>query len=495
MAIAAPPQPARLASVQKTTEGASAVVVTRRGRGGGNQNYLATYQDWQDDARRYARTNSAVRFTGSVKADVCARCTLQVEQRNPDSDEWVPTEDQAFVGIFDRYRNPRQTEAPELVRAHAWHYAIAGEGLMVSSDGPEGAEWSIFSRAVAEWDRPTKGQVTLKLTPDGKLDNETAFAVPRDQAVRFWIPDEEWQALATSSLAATIEDLRRYMTLGRYTTTTVESQMIMNGLMWAPAEAFEDEEDDTDPESVPDVANKRSHLEQQYLDAGKLRFDENNHDIAGILPMLLRWKHELGAPVPVEVGRGLDEQILAFQRAALEDFARGNDIPGSMVVSGGPGSQNHWTEWLVSAQFFDSAVAPTMNRVTHLDMTETWLRPLLRMSGLDPARYRVGYDPSPVLVKSDQSAHALALHLAGLLNGDETLRAANFEPSERMDEAEFAQLLELLSRGASTTNIMGMPAEPATSDVATTEGPPPAPAPVSVASILAGALVGTNGNH
>ena len=148
--------------------------------------WLAEYTDWQSWARRYARQIGAASFAGSVIADCCARCDIIVEQRD-EHGEWQPTDDPRFVRIMDEYTNPLQTE-DDLVRLHAWHYQIAGEMLQVQRDGDFGVEWGIYSTASAEWERPAQGEVMIKLVPDGKVDRDTAFAVPASRSCASGFP-------------------------------------------------------------------------------------------------------------------------------------------------------------------------------------------------------------------------------------------------------------------------------------------------------------------
>lgn len=200
----------RQSAAQVTTKAPSTAILGKRGSTRTDGTWLAEYTDWQSWARRYARQIGAASFSASVIADCCARCEIQVEQRI--NGEWQKTEDPRFAGIMDDYQNPLQM-TEDLIRLHAWHYQVAGEMLAVQRDGDYGVEYGIYSTASAEWDRPNPGDVTIKLVPDGKVDRDTAFTVPREQVVRLWIPDMEWMAYAWSPMAASIDDLKRWRTV------------------------------------------------------------------------------------------------------------------------------------------------------------------------------------------------------------------------------------------------------------------------------------------
>jgi hypothetical protein len=446
-AAPAPTKPApRQAAAQLSSQAPSSAVLGKRGSTKGTDGkWLAEYTDWQSWARRYARQIGAASFSASVIADCCARCEIRPEVRV--NGEWIPDEDPLFAGIMDDYANPLQT-ADDLVRLHAWHYQVAGEMLSTQRDGDFGVEYGIYSTAAAEWNRPADGMVLIKLVPDGKVDKETAFALPRDQVVRFWIPDQEWQAYAWSPMAASIDDLKRWRSLSRYVLRTADSQLAMSGMLWAPGEAFDGPPPEVDEFVTDDTDEPTNKIEEQYWQAALNRFKEDD-DVSAIAPYLVHWDKELGAPQYVKMGEGLDPAGIAHRKEALEDFARSSNLPVTTVIGGGVGDANHWSEWLASDKFFDSGVAPTMNRICHLDLTRTFLWPRARFAGLRDdqlADRRIGYDPTPVIIKPDNSDIALKLNRAGLLKNERTLEAAGYEAADLMPPGpERDWLLEVLA--------------------------------------------------
>lgn len=464
----APTRPVLQAAAQSSTQNPTAAIITKRGAiGSGEGKWQAEYQDWQPWARRYARQIGAASFSAGVISDCAARCILRVEQKV--GTDWEPLDDPRFDGIMDTYANPLQV-TEELVRLHAWHYQVAGEMLQTQRDGGLGVEYGIYSTAAAEWDKPEKGQVAIKLVPDGKIDAETAFAVPRAQCVRFWLPDQEWQAYAWSPMAASIDDLHRLRALSRYAWRTAESALAMNGLLWAPGEAMEapsQHDEDMDEESIGEIKNA---VEQGYYDAANLRLRDDD-DVAAVAPHLVYWDKEYGEPKWIRLGDGLDSEGIAHRKEALEDFARGSNLPVTTVLGGGVGDANHWSEWLASDKFFGSGVAPTMDRITHLDLTRTFLWPRAKLAGFRDDQLvdlRVGYDPSPVIIKPDRSNISLQLNRSGLLANEPTLEAAGYTAADAMPPGpEQDWLLKVLGGGAagppgapggSTPGVPGMPA-------------------------------------
>lgn len=478
-----PPSMSRQAAVQRTDMAPTSAVLKTTYRTADilDRRWFSRYQEWQDWARRYAKILGVVRFAAGITADTCARCDLIVEERDPNGD-WDQTDNKQLDHIFDNYGNDRQT-LEEMMRTHAWHYQIAGEMLQVLRDNPtgDGFWWTLHSIRAAEFDKPQRGFVRIKEAPNGTERDGTAFVVPKSQVVRFWLPDEEWPALATSPMAASIEDLHRVHSLNRYMRKTAESRVAMNGVFWTPGEAHQAAQMGREG---PGAGGNQpsSELDRQYVDWAKRAFTDDE-DVAGVAAFGLHWDSKFGHPVWVKIGDGLDPHLIEASNDAITSYARGINLPASLVVGGGPGKQNHWTEWLVDDKFFEFGIAWVMNRITHQDMTKSFLRPYLKLFNLDPNRFRVGYDKSPVVVKPDNSEFALKLYLAGILKGNKVLEDSNYDPEDMMGPDELAKVISLASRGRSEP--IGVPLEPSTmvdnsvrgKATVTTKGPPPAGPP------------------
>lgn len=440
--------PQKLAAVQIATDPPSSMVLQRGNAqvGAADPRFISQYQDWQGWARRYARQLSVVQFSVNLPASLASRCEFFIEERD-DAGNWNRSEDVRLVNALDQYRNPRQ-EAEELIRMHFRHYDVAGECCQVMSDGSQMIDWWIFSVQALEWDKPVEGMVTVKLVPDGKEKDGTAFVVPREQVVRFWHPDDEWQALAVSPMTGIINDLQRYEAMASYAKATAESAAAMSGVLWTPAEAHEPRPDSDEDDAAPttDAGTPTSVLEDAYYQLARRRLDPYNRDITAIVPPMVKWDDALKAPVFVKLVDALDPNGIAYRKEALEDIARGLPVPSSIVLAGGPGEANHWTEWLADRKFFDNACAPTLDQVTHRDLTATFLPPLLAFYSIQPGRHRIGYDPTPVIAPQDKGAQALAMYLAGLLSGDRALEANGYDAADRMTPAELTRVIEILSR-------------------------------------------------
>lgn len=444
-----------------------------------------TEVEWQALARHYSRTVGVARFANAIVADTVARVEPLIELRTPDGD-WVPDEEQDWTAALDDYRNELEV-AQELYRRHAWHYTVSGEMFSIVTDRERGGvDWWIYGVEAVEPrdEQSADGQQRpwlVKDVPGGTVAKGTAREIDPAQIRRFWIPDEDWIGLATSEMRASVDALKRIERLGRFINATI-TQRSFAGAFWTPESAHiapsDDEIDDDEPGPV---GTGLSDMDREFIDVVTQAI-EDEEELYGMAPLPIHTSGTENVPRWIAMGRDLDPNTITHITEALEDFARGVNLPASLVLGGGPGEGNHWTDWLVDEKFFANAIAPKANRIFHYDLTRSWLPAHLRLRGLpnDGSR-RVGYDEAPVVVRPDRSEHSLKLYLAGLLSGDRALEEAGFSPDDYMGVEELARLVAILAKsapGAPSVETPGGPGSPPPAGPENVEkAPPPPPSP------------------
>lgn len=498
------PPATRLAAVESLAHPVFEQWNRRFGQVRGDPKWVQEQRSWEIDARAYARYNGVAGFNALVVADMCARCELFVEERDQAGD-WHETKRPELLFVLDDYQN-RWQSTKDIVRAHAWRYQVDGHAIMAWWDTEFGVQYGVFSTAAVEVDKPHRGAVTIKLAADGKVEEQTAFVVPREQTFHVWQPDFEEMLKPTSPMMGSIEDLHRYHALARQVWRRTESHLAMDGIMWFPGGG---EGDEQPPPEVADVdvgdaiATPKGTLEEGYYDAARLAYTSND-DIAAIAPTFMQWDKELGAPTWVKVGEGLDPQSLEERRAAIEDAARPWAVPSTVLLGGGVGNANHWSEWLASEKFVESGITPNMDRIAHMDITRVFLHPRLRFEGWseDSLRtVRIGYSTTPIVVKPDRSDIALKAHSVGAIGYEALREVTGFEPGDAPTPDDDERTLKFLAKSAEGQQPPGaggpLPAGPAT----LTKGPPQrpteppstngngaAPTPAAVAALLGSVL-------
>lgn len=408
-------------------------------------------QEWQQRAAFFARHLGVTRFAAGLIADTAARCDLTVEKLvDPQADTWEVQDDQPVAADALRaYRGKTNTQR-ELIRQHAWHGEVAGDLVQfVETDGKR-AIWGVRSALTAVWQADG---VLLMDIPGGSVRDGTARLLPYTQVRRLWIPDEDWPAWAKSPMQGVLRDCERYWALTRSVQRVAESALIQNGLIWYPSEADAGLPQQQVGPGGPGVP--ASKVQQQWLEFAQ-RALEDDDIIESVAPFMMKWAKDLGPPQYLNMeGARVDPNVLLYMKESLEAIARGLDYPQRLLVDG-PGTGNHWSDWLLEESFAKSSIAPRMERICWGDITTSYFRPsltALAAKGLftdDPELYRVGFDMTPVVMHPDQSKTALELYRVGALGDTTLLEASGFDPNALPDRQE-------LQRWILRTQIMNAP--------------------------------------
>lgn len=373
-----------------------------------------------------------------------SRCLL-VPERLTDAanDVWTPvTDDPVVSSVLRSYRNQHDSSAA-LVRRHAWHYQVSGEAIQTVEQSPSGdVFWYIHGTTavqVSGADRP----VLVADLPGGSVFNGGAREVPPDQVRRFWQPDEDYPMLATSPLLAVLEDCERYVLLGRRTKREAKSALGMNGLLFTPESAHRYP---TGPDGRPSLY---SQLDQDLTQIASKGW-ESDEGLASLAPFSVHYGNDKDTVVPqwIDVGKTLDPKVLEARREALECIVRGLPIPNIIGIEGTAGATgNHWNAWKVSEDFF-SAVAPLADTITHDDITSSVFHPILRQLSSagkwqgNPDEWRVGYDPTPVIIHPDKAGRSVELYKVGALSRLTTLIENGFSELDAPSDEELAKFVE-----------------------------------------------------
>lgn len=425
-----------------------------------------TRQPWQDRARVFGKELGVVRFSAGITASAVSRCALVAERRTSVvEDRWVPDKDPIANGVLRTYNNPRDT-TQELVRRHAWHYQIVGECLQTVEQGDGRVNWYIYATAAAQIypQRP----VLVQDIPGGTVFNGGAREVPPEQVNRFWTADEDYPLLATSPLVAILDDCERYTLLGRRTKREAKSALGLNGLLYSPESAHTYP---TGPDGKPALY---SQMDQDLAGIAQKAWDDDDSP-AATSPYSVHYgsdKETAIEPKWIDVGKALDPKVLDARREALECIVRGLPIPNVLGIEGSSGAvANHWNGWLISEEFFKGSVAPVADVVYHSDLTASLLRPSLRRlqaaghwSG-NPDDWRVGYDPTAVIIHPDKAGRAIELYKEGAISKLTTLLESGFGPEDAPSPEELAEFIAVQQAIHARTPL----------GATNTDGAPPAP--------------------
>lgn len=426
--------PTRIASAQPIATAPNILL-----RGG------TTRQPWQEKARDFGKNVGVIRFSFGLSAGIISRCPMVAERLvDPANDRWQPDDDPVANAVLRTYRNPRDTAA-DLIKRHAWHYQVTGECIQTVEQGNGRVHWYIYSTIACDVFDETR-PILVRDVPGGTVFNGGAREVPPNQVNRFWQADEDYPLLATSPMVGIIDDVERYLILGRRTKREAKSALGLNGLIWTPETAH------VYPPGPDGKPSLYSQLDQDLTTIAGKSWDDDEA-LAAVAPFSVHYgrdKDDAVEPKWIDIGKTLDPKILEARQEALECIVRGLPIPNVIGIEGTSGAAgSHWSSWLIEETFFKSAIAPIADPIFHGDLTGSMFRPSLarlRASGQwqgNPEEWRVGYDPTPVIIHPDKAGRSIELYKLGAIKRESVLLETGFGPEDAPSPEETKEWIEL----------------------------------------------------
>jgi hypothetical protein len=196
----------------------------------------------------------------------------------------------------------------------------------------------------------------------------------KESLIRLWVPHPQWKQLADSPMRLMLDQCEDVVLVGREIRAAARSRIAANGFLLVPNELSMSKRDD--PEITPE-----NDTFQADLTAGITAPIANEGDAGAIVPILIRGESEdLKEFRHVTIDRESSPELLAKQSAGLGRIASSINLPSEMMDtgSGGLGSVNHWTGWLVDATTFKNYIEPDCRLIAD-SITMSYFRRTLRL--------------------------------------------------------------------------------------------------------------------
>ena len=377
---------------------------------------LSKTSDWQRQVIQFDREGpGVVGFYLDTVQLLASLCPLvpAVQARNG---KWERSDDPVLNVLASGYRSPL-FEQHELV------------GLQVRAREGVGESWIVFSDEVG-WHIVTVPNVQVTTGSERVVTWTDVFGIrrrtPAAKVYRSWVQDpwEPW--LATSSVRRALPNVKRIHSAVRGQVRASDSRLVMNGMI-----AFDPGDDgglrpfvsESDVSAGPSAQDK---IISDYLSLAQKAFTDDQ-SVAANVPFPYIGK----AAQFVDIGRGIDEWAMSMEDKGIEGFARDVNFPSQLLTTG-PGTANHWNEWILQEVQQKMGLAPKLDPVC-LDITTIYFRPAVRLLknrvgswDVDPNRVRLQPDYSFLTSKPDKSGRAIEAYRVGGITREEMVHELGF---------------------------------------------------------------------
>ncbi len=347
---------------------------------------------WQTKARYFDRNGPGI-FGAALDMPSATSTLLEPYIRVPSSQGWDRVDDDPLFNVLLRMWRGEKVSAQTLFARMMRTLDLAGEGYMIlhNPDDPDRAFWQL-AQTTNVFDK-RNGYVDVKTKPDARAGSKWHRTVPNEMVWHFHQEDPEWEGCAWSPMRRGLVHLEMYAKVMRNMGRNVDSQLAMNGILWAKA--------------ISEKTNWQEAI--KHWAHAAITSDEG---IEGVIPFLMQTVEK---PELIEIGRGQHSEHIALADNHLKAFASSTDLPTNMLLEG-PGQANHWNAYLEGDFYADMTMAPRWRRVCQI-VTDTHVRPLLKAYGHpDAETAEFWMDDHRIRTKTDNSDRVMGLFDRGIAN-------------------------------------------------------------------------------
>lgn len=430
MSILDPPLPqrTRTAAVQPVTQPPTAGIVQRRSQTTADRETVDQLFRKQTSAALLANAPPASYPVQKVQTTIA-----QVEPilQRRDGTQWIDVDDPELTPLIDEFRwDSLQLDLKDIAGMMAYHRMVTGEHVVVCVSTGETMDYRVYPVQACAFNKPVKGQVTVKEAANGNVRQGTAYVVPRDVVTRCWAPHPSYPAQAWSPILSGIEPLELCSSLSKLMRAHSDSRAVAGG---GKALIYPDEW----AEGMDDQGRDVDKVAQAVAEFGMLAADHT--DLRRLLPLMLHGRiTNESKPFMLDLVQPFEPKLIDWWNASLQRFSQAMNLSGLTVTAGGVGEMNHWSEWKASEENWKDAFAPFADAV-YDDITRLFLHGTYRdrLDATDITQYRVWYDPATVIIPPDKKQSARELEDDGVLRGKAAAKVAGFDDEDLLVEPEW----------------------------------------------------------
>lgn len=373
---------------------------------------ISNRNDWQEQAWEMLDAVGELRYYVAWRANSCSRVRLIASELDPNTG--LPTgecENPRVVEIVKAIAGGTLGQAQLLKRA-VESLTVPGElwvAILASDGGPE--RWFVLSRDEIK----RKGRVVELTLPDGSVYE----VVPgQDTMFRVWNPRPRKASEPDSPVRATMDSLREIVRTTKTISNASKSRLIGNGVVFVPHEmSLPATNAGTSMESDAVTGTPAvQQLQELLFQVAQTAYDDED-SMAALIPMFAAVPGEQVKNVShLKFDNSVTDIAIKTRNDAIARLAMGLDVSPERLLGLGTTS-NHWSAWAIGEEDVRLHIVPPVETVC-LALTEHVLGTVLAREGLDPARFVVWYDATPLTADPDMTTSATNAFDRGVITAD-----------------------------------------------------------------------------
>jgi hypothetical protein len=378
--------------------------------------------EWQREAWRQYDICGEYRFAANRHANALSRCRLYVAEVDALGRPGKEAKDPQVQVLSETIFGGPAAKGEGLRVIGVQNY-VAGECYTVAEAAAsrnDSDNWYVVSAAELRRSNGGAGvKVKRPMTIGGGWRELTKG---KDMLMRIWTPHPRLFDVADSPSRAVLPILREIERLTQLCFSQIDSRLISAGILLM--------REGIDFPHAEGTTGGVQGLMDMILEAARAQLTGAG-TASGLVPIMATvptgdnryadisqsFAHiKFDTPLTAEIEKKLDQTI---RRLAL-----GLDIAPEDLL--GQGDANHWGAWQIEESSIKLFIEPVLVRICDA-LTTAYLKPALKALKLDPDKYTLWYDTSPLTVRPNRMEDAQALWDRGLLNDESMIAAGNFD--------------------------------------------------------------------
>lgn len=387
-------------------------------------------QAWQDAAWAYADQIGEIKYAFGLTSNITSRARFYAGII--DNNDEAPVDVESFLKSVESVESQQHATSlldaakiadeairelfrggqARLTRILALNLMVTGEAYLFDNHGI----WDIASINEIQWGDPPR----LNRSKYGERHGQAQGTPLKEGAytARVYREHARYAADADSNMLGVLDSCEQVVLFDQMMRTITRSRL--SAPVW------------TVPAGT--VALNGKPIDEAIRELGQAPIEDESA-LYTIIPLLLQLPD--GTKIEqVDLGRKVDESMIALQENYLQRILDGLDIPKDMV-SGMEGVR-YSNALAVNDNFYKGHIEPLIVLISDI-LTYAYLRPMLHKAGVEKElleRLVVWYNPAAIVTRPDRSASADTGHAAGILSDQAWRRANGYSEHDAPSEDE-----------------------------------------------------------